>query len=217
MKNMKPPALNERSSIAANRSGKSTIWWPLYDFVPYPAAGQTQLTLFQQPIGGVSGGTTKTQRDTNMTAAGQLPAKQSFIITGVEVLFIPGEDPTFFGTGAVNDFTRDVWTVFRDGYARLFIGSTDYMQVAPIGRMPPQFRLGGYAAASDASTAAVDQNLQIAYASVTGPEYQISRQDIPSNQNFSFSLHWDAALALPSGNDGRIGVFLNGWLTRNSQ
>lgn len=213
MTSRKPPALKDRARIGVNRPGKESIWWPLYDIQEYAAAGQSELSFFQNPIGQNG----KTLEDTNMTSAGQLPAKQSFIITGVEIVFFPGVDPGQFGVGEANTFINDMWDVFKSGFAKLFIGSKDYIQRGPIGSFPSQFRLGGFAGAADASTAAVAFNTQIAYATFSGPEYKIAELDIPSNQNFNFSMHWPTLVPTPSTTAGRIGVYMNGWLTRNSQ
>lgn len=213
MNSRKPPALKDRANLQVNRPGKESVWWPLYDFATYAAAGQTELSFFQNPIGQSS----KTLADTNMTSAGQLPANQSFIITGIQTVFFPGVDPGTLSVAAANLFVNDMWEIFKSGYGKLFIGSKDYVQMAPIGAFPSQFRMGGFAAASDSTTAGATQASQIGYASFAGPEFKIAELAIPSNQNFNFSLHWPAVVATPSTVAGRIGVYLNGWLTRNSQ
>jgi len=207
----KPPALSARKNIAVNRVGKESIWWPLYDIQAYAALGQTELNFYQLPVGQNN----KTLADTNMTSAGQLPANQSFIVTGVQTVFFPGSNPGTFGAQAVNAFVNDMWQVFQSGFGKLFIGSKDYIQLAPIGAFPTQFRLGGFAAAADISTTGADMQTQIGYSSFAGAEFKIAELAIPSNQNFNFSMHWPALV--PITNAGRIGVYLNGWLTRNSQ
>src|SRR5271167_2885295 len=79
------------------------IYAPLYDSIVYPAAGATQLTFFALPIGqGVTsapgGAGAKTENDTNLTNAGLLPLGNRFYMTGIEVMFYPGNNPGFGAT-----------------------------------------------------------------------------------------------------------------------
>ena len=185
MRNRKPPSLQARQKFNVNRKGQyETIWFPLYDYASYPTAGVSSLTFFQTPIG--QGG--KTEADTNMVSGGSLPTPQSFIVTGVQCVFLPGVSPGNFGAPAGNtpfNFINDMYALFESGYGKIFIGSKDYLVTAPIGQWSTQFRLGGFGAAADASTPAANLNTQIGYASFAGPEFKVTEMNIPANQNFN--------------------------------
>lgn len=197
-----------------NRAGqKESVWQPLYHYQTYGTAGTTQLTFFQDPVG--SGG--RTYADTNMTSAGQLPKPQSMLVTAVQVVFISGAAVSVAAAPAANDYWLDMMALFESGWLEFFIGSKTYLRDAPIGKFSNDFRLAGHAAASDSTTAAAAQNVQIGYATFAGPKYQITPIQLIANQNFNVTLNWPAAVATPSGVDGRIGVILEGFLYRLSQ
>jgi len=207
---MKPPALSARKNLAVNRDGEETVYWPLYDEGTYPSTGISELNFFQNPIGQLG----KTMEKTNMTGAGQLPANQSFIVTGVCVDISPSFFPSDIGGSPLAAYVNTLNLIANSGSARLFIGSKDYIQMAPIGSMPSKYRLSGFAAIADTSTAG-NVNSQIVYAATAGEEHKITPLDIPSNQNFKFSMHWKNLV--PTTFNASIRVYLNGWLTRNSQ
>lgn len=192
------------------------IWNPLYDYQTYNgAAGHTLLQFFAVPAG--SGG--KTKNDTNMTLAGQLPAGQSFLITGVQVEFYPGLEINQTNAGAaVNDYANDVMTVYNNliGAAAsrlvLTIGAKDYIEQAPLNKFPPVNRL----VVDDANaTTAAATGLVSSYACASGREFAIDPLNLVANQDFSVTLH--NLPILPSAANGRIGVTLNGYLYRNAQ
>lgn len=213
MKRLPTPA--EMASYRVNRAGQEEgIRQSLYDFTDYAAAGQQTLTFFQTPEG-QSG---KTKADTNMTSAGQLPDPQKFLVESIEVLFFPGTNPAVYGAGAAANHINDAYVVSKSGWLQLFIMSKPYLEEAPIGRFPAKTRLHVEAAVSDASTAAANQQSRIAYASFAGRPYQMNPPIVlTKNQNFKVTLNWPAAVALPSGVNGRIGIVLDGVLFRASQ
>jgi len=205
--NLKNYSFNRSGMVNAN--GQS-----LYDFQAYAAAGQTQLLFFQVPKGQSS----KTFADTNATLAGSLPQPQRMLVRGISVVFFPGSAVNAsgaIGTSGLN--WQDTWQVFKSGWLEFFIGSTPYIDEAPIGRFPPQFRLAGAAAMADATTAASALHSQIDYATFAGPAYKFTPVMLEPNQNFNVSLNWPAAVALPSAVAGRIGVILDGDLYRLAQ
>ncbi len=216
------PVAEVAKSYAVNRRGESEgLWYPLYDFQTYAAAGQSVLTFFAVPVG--QGATAKTQADTNMTNAALLPAPQAFLCTGVEVVFMPAfATAENIGKSGVNTAVGDNWNdvnaVARAGLLRFYVGAKDYLVDAPIGVFPPSFRLGGAAALSDATTAAANLFSQIDYAVMTGQPYDISPIFIPSSQNFRVTLEWpNGVVACPSTVAGRVGIRLNGFIYRLSQ
>lgn len=206
-------------AYAVNRTGEhEVIWSPLYDTQAYAAAGQTILSFFQVQQGQSS----KTLADTNMEAAGSLPAPKHFLCTGIEVTFHPGNTPGSVGDRAVAATAPgrnwgDLFAFYKSGLLRFFIGSKDYLVDAPVGVFPPGYRLSGGAAITDQTTAAAASLSQIDYAAVTGKPYDITPVFIPSQQNFRVTLEWPTAVALPSGVAGRVGVRLMGYLYRLSQ
>lgn len=210
-----PPDFEKIKHFQVNRPGQEeAVWYPLYDYLTYAAAGQTQLNFFQNPVGQSS----KTQADTNMTNAGMLPAPQRFFCIGVEVYFWPGSAVNATGAITTNGLNwQDVYAVHKSGYLNFRIGSKDYVTDGPIGVFPSSTRLAGAAAMADATTAAAALHSQIDYAVMAGSPYEISPFWIPSNQNFSVTLNWPTAVALPSTVAGRIGVRLLGFLYRLSQ
>ena len=81
----KVPNRAQLARYSVNRPGWEAVRQSLFDHQAYAAAGTTQLTFFALPQG--QGG--KTASDTNMVAAGQLPANQEFLVQSIEVLLFP--------------------------------------------------------------------------------------------------------------------------------
>ncbi len=221
---MNPPTVGELHRYNVNRAGQAEgIVQPLYDYQTYNgAAGQTSLRFFALPIG--QGVPAKTLADTNMEGAGQMPAPKEQLVTAIQVVFMPGVPtstdglPSTTGVAAPGNNWNDVYTVFRSGYLDFFIGSKSYLIDAPVGKFSNDFRLAGSAAVALETDGAgpVGQTI-VDYATFAGPIYQISPVRLTSNQNFDVTLRWPEAIALPSGNDARIGVILMGFQYRLSQ
>ena len=187
---------------------------PLYDFQTYLAAGQTSLTFFAVPQG--QGG--KTLADTNMESAGALPAPKKMLVTSIEVAFFPGGNPSTYGAAAaIAGHFNDLWTVFKSGYLKFFVGSKDYLIDAPIGKFSNSFRVGGVAAIADSTTLGAGQQSMVQLGAFVGPQYEITPIELVSNQNFNVTLNWPALVPTISTVAGRIGVILNGWQYRLSQ
>jgi len=219
--------LRDLNKHRVNVAGKKNyLRQSLYDFQPYVAAGQNQLLFFQVPKG--QGG--KTIADTNMEGAGALPNPKMFIVESIEILFFPGDLPVtsdaaaaIASAPAVPNFTNDVYTVQKSGSVKFFIGSTSYVEEAPIGRFPSKTRLntdggsiaigGGVGGAGDFLASNTND-----YASFSGRPYKIDPEIVlEPTQNFVVELNWPALVPLPSGTAGRIGVVLDGILIRNAQ
>lgn len=187
----------------------------LYDTVAYAQAGQTSLTFFQLPVGQSS----KTYQDTNMTAAGQLPQPQSFLIQTMELYFYPASTvlPANAGlstTVGVSNFVNDTYKVFKYGsYLNLFIGSKNYVTDAPLQKFPPRNGLSGFAGIADTTVSSANS---VAYASNGGPVYEINPPILLTpNVNFNVSLNWNTAQAISAA--GTIMCSMSGWLLRLSQ
>lgn len=190
--------------FSVNKNGQiEEISWSLYDFAAYAAAGQSSLSFFQNPIGQAG----KTLSDTNMEAAGQIPRGQNFVVEAICVEFFSGA--TIDGTAA-NGYADDVKAFAENGSLDFVVGSKSYKKEAPLGIFPQQYRTVGFGA-----TGVGTVNSQVAANS--GAIHSIVPVRLTSNQNFSVTMNWPSVVALPSTNDGRIGVRLVGRLFRNSQ
>lgn len=190
---------------------KEAIRTTLYDSVTYAAAGQTSLQLFQNPKG--QGG--KTVADTNMTLAGQLPAGQAFLIEGISFICVPTANPT--GTAAANNYLNDVYTFGKAGSLNLFISNKSYLDEAPLQKFPATVGLEtGVALAVATTNANTDLYAKTQYAAWGGQFYDLSPAAlmlVPTT-NFSVTLSWPTALALPSNADMKIFCNLHGIMYR---
>lgn len=218
------PGRKQLAAYGVNRPGWEAIRQTLYDFQQYPAAGQTILTYFQNPLGqgvGWAGGV-KTLSDTNMTNAGMLPANQSFLIQSVELMFLP-TTPTVAAQmpGAavaaltIPQIINDAYIFGRAGNLVLTIGSKPYLQEAPLGRFPPKahFTVEGAAATTVAAT-----QLTSHFPYWTGRPYMLQPASLllESTQNFSLTLNWpEGVQAITS--PARCGVIFDGFFYRRSQ
>lgn len=218
------PSFQEAKAFIVNRPGaEEVIRQSLYDFQTYATAGVTSQRFFQVPVG-QSG---KTEQDTNLSLAGQLPQPQYHLSESIEVHFFPGVDPVTVVTGtdvaaSVTNFANDVWSVLKAGSLTLRIGSKDFLEEAPLLRFPPKTKLEVEfgAALQIAQATAADANTQIVgdYATACGRPYFLDPPLlIPPTQNFDIELRFSSAVATPSGQDARIGVILDGLLYRLSQ
>jgi hypothetical protein len=205
------PTLADLQNYAVNRSGQfEVIGSALYDYTTYAAAGQTELNFFQTA--------NKSLADSNMEAAGALPAPKQFLVTALEVNFWPGVQPSVFGAQSAAQYLNDVAAVAKSGYLEFFIGSKNYIQEAPLGVFPAMNGLVVQAAISDQTTLAAASQTMIDYANLGGKPYVLpSPFTLVSNQNFKVSMKWPTAVALPSGVAARIGVRLRGYMYRLSQ
>ncbi len=210
-----PPSLAALTGYSVNREGQNeVIWQPAYDYQTYAAAGATQFTFFQSSVG--TGGTTLA--DTNIRQAGTFPAPQEFLITGIQVLFVPGN--TVAQGNAAAATTQENWNdvsdvMFGNAFLELFIGSKPYLQDGPLAKFTQQFRLGGVADNAATGTNATPVVWLIDYAVHSGKYYSITPVKLPTTQNFNVTLNFPTAVAINV--DGTIGVILDGFLYRLSQ
>lgn len=209
-----PPGVAALAKYGVNVPNSTVVTsQPLYHYQTYAAAGQTQLTFFQNPVGQNS----LTFADTNVEAAGSMPSPKRMLVTGIQVAFFPDGNPGIFGAQAAASNWNDVNAVYKSGWLEFFVGSAVWLRDAPIGKFPSDFRLAGAAALSDSSTAGADQQGRIDYATFAGRKYNITPILLTSNQNFNVTLNWPSVVALPSTAAGRIGVILEGFQYRQSQ
>jgi hypothetical protein len=182
------------------------IYQPFYDYQTLLAAGTTSQRFFQIPVGQAG----RTFSDTNMELAGQIPKGQAFEITGVQFEIYPvgATAATTINAAVASKFADDVYNVLKGGHLILNIGSKEFIKQGNLFKFPPVNRMW----MDSSTTVATDRYV---YASGGGRQYQVAPLLLESNQNFGVEIK-DIA-ALPSGNNAKIGVTLNGFLHRNAQ
>ncbi len=217
MRGYQAPSLAQLEQYNVNVDGQpEVIWQPIYDMQTYASAGFTSQRFFSVPAGQAG----KTFDDTNLETSAVLPVPINMAVTSIEVVFFPGN---VIGSGdilpgAIGDNWNDIQAVHEAGHVSIVIGSKEYLLDAPLGKFPQAFRIAGGAALADHTTAAASAIQQIDYAVFAGPIYQIVPLRLISQQNFRCDLVFDnGVVALPSGNDGRIGVRWNGFRYRLAQ
>jgi hypothetical protein len=226
---MIPPGVQAAKKFNVNRAGQvEGIYQPLYDWQQYPLLGAAVMTFFALPVGqgaSVMGAVgPKTYEDTNMEAAGQLPAPKEMLVTSIQVVFLSGAPISVTnaaGAAIQNDYINDVFAVCTHGYLDFFIGSKSYLKDAPLSKFVNDFRLQGFSAAANTNATSQDNT---GYATWVGAKYQITPIKLVSNQNFNVTLNWSALVPTTgtggptgAGYNGRIGVILGGFQYRLSQ
>ncbi len=187
--------LNLKGVVEAN-------YQPVYDTQTYAAAGQTSLTFFQTPVGQAG----RSKAETNMLAAGCLPAQINMIITRVQIEFLPGA-----ATSALA-YATDMLAACTTGWFELNIGSKNYLTEAPaIGCFPPSHLLD--VTASDAISAAGPVIFR--YAQNRGEVYPVTPMLLQSNQNFDVRLNWQTVQTISTA--GTVRVKLDGYQFRTAQ
>lgn len=211
-------ALRKRLNQRLTMPGvKEAIREPLYDFLTYDSAATLSLRFFQEPQGGPS---SKTEADTNMTMAGQIPAGWKFSAEMLEVYILPGSNassyvrelPVKSGTSlAAPNFANDVWALVNRASVKITIGSKPYATL-PLLKAPPTVGLEVKpAVAVENTNTTVLNQLTADYARLAGRPFVFDPiLPIPANTNFDVTITWPAAVTLPSGFDCRIGVVLDG-------
>jgi hypothetical protein len=205
-----------------NGPGWEAIVQDFYDSQAYAAAGETQMTFFQES----SGNNTNGLAGTNMQLQGQIPAMQKLLVESVEIDFFPtipavtAQNPATYGAPAIAQIVNDVYAFRQNGYLQFNVGSKYYLQSGPLKKFPSRQHFSIDAALSDASTAVTNGQSRIAFADVVGKEYKIAPYSVLliANQNFDVTLNWPAGkIALPSGNPANVYITLWGILYRRSQ
>ncbi len=221
------PSRSDASRYSVNREGWEAVRQTLYDSQQLAAAGATQLSFFNLPIGqGTSwaGGGTKSLSDTNMTLAGQLPKNQEFLMQSIEVHFYPttptvaAQMPAAFGAQAIAQIVNDEYIFRRAGNLVLISGSKPYLSEAPLMKFPPKTFFEITAAAADVTTAGASLQTRIALGKARGRPYLLSPVDLllPENQNFAITLNWPEGVQAIA-NPARVFIVIDGILYRKSQ
>lgn len=205
------PSLSELQQYNVNRPDQvEAIRQSLWDTQTYVDATTTQLLFFQVPKGQSS----KTMADTNMEAAGSLPAPKSFLIQTIELYVFPTNTIAADGTTiAAAKNLPDVHDLCKVGWLELYIGSKAYLQEGPLMKFPPRSGITGIEVGAD-STA--NTGVRVDYASLGGPVYELDPWVLlVPTQNFVVSLNWASAVNINA--NCTIVCNLGGILYRNSQ
>ena len=231
-----PNSSDFNSRRVTNASQSEVIRQRFYDYQLYATAGVSQLSFFQQPIGqgitsalGGTVGTAKTIWDTNLELGGTLPSGKAFMIESIEVLFMPGSvstantytlaAPAVFNAAAaaaVCAQANDVNSFYQSGLLELNILSKNYLRETPMICFPPKSNINIDAAI--ATNSATVGEVAILNARVAGRPYYVSPEiALQPAVNFEVIIKWPAAVATPSGFNGRVGVILDGYFMRASQ
>ncbi len=214
-------------------SGKDVIWGPLFDSIAYPAAGGAQFTFFNLGVGaGASsapgaGAVAKTLYDTNLKTPNMLTMGLEFYAIGSETHFLPGVQPTagtpyalLPGNGGeapakTGAFVNDVWAVLNGGLKTLSVGTDrNYIVDGPLMQFPPSKWLEVSAALAQIGPTATSLGNDINYARGGGEPYLLVPIYLQSNQQFSLTIGFAAAIATPSALPGRLIERLRGYLIR---
>lgn len=206
-----PPNLDEARKFISTIPGVvNSSWEPLYDRQTYPAAGATQFTFFQQPIG-QSG---RVLADTNMTLAGTLSTDLRFLVLGISVEILLSSLDIFSSVAGAEDlFMRNYYDVITGRSALTFtIGAQPQLQQGPLTQFPPTTWIDMAGALSQTLNATEHG---MTFAQLKGKPYQTSPILITSNQNFSVTLDFPTAIAVNTA--GAIICRLHGYKYRSGQ
>lgn len=234
-----PTAEDFNSRRVTNSAQAEVVRQRFYDYQLYPAAGQSQLTFFAQPIGqgvttaiGATVGTTKTQFDTNLELPNTLPSGKQFMVESIEVILFPGSSAVAntYSPANVQVFNaaasqanlntvggmNDVNTFYQSGMLELNVLSKNYLRETPLMAFPP--KTGIDLSAAVASNAAATSFLGMGVAKAAGRPYYLEPEiTLQPAVNFEVLIKYPAAVAMPSGFNGRVGVILDGYFMRASQ
>lgn len=159
---------------------------PLWDTATILAAGTTQLTLFQTPIGGGTSAfgtatTAKKLADTNMRLAGQLPTGYNFVVLGFRIqpaFTLTAQDAKRWSLGATFTFQ---------------VASKPYLEV-PLDTLPAG--CGPYG--SFTLAVAADNAIASHGYPTLGNAYTIGKKplELSQGQNFFVQLDWVSVVAV---------------------
>lgn len=231
-----PSAQDFNSRRVTNASQSEIVRNRFYDYQVYNTAGVSQMSFFSQAVGsgvtsaiGATVGSSKTLFDTNLSIGGSLPSGLAFMIESIEVLFTPGSVSTastytpanisLFNTTAaatVLGQLNDINTIYQSGMLELNVLSKNYLRETPLLAFPPKAHFD--IAASVASNSATPGLVGTAFGKAAGRPYYVSPEiTLQPAVNFEVLIKWPAAVATPSGFNGRLGVILDGYFMRASQ
>lgn len=231
-----PTAADFDARRVTNASQSEVVRQRLYDYQLYPNAGVAQLTFFSAPAGqgittaqGGVVGSAKTLWDTNLELPNTLPSGKSVLVESIEILFTPGSVATantytpanlslfaVAAAAAVAAQVNDVNTFYQSGLVELNILSKNYLRETPALAFPPKAHLD--ISAGVANTSATVGEIAVVFGKASGRPYYLSPEiTLQPAVNFEVDIKYPAAVAMPTGFNGRVGVLLDGYVMRASQ
>jgi len=216
---------------AVDWNAKEVVKDSLYDWQQYGAAGQVQLSFFQEEVNtGASlfGAGKKTYEDTNMESSAQMSRGEAFLVHAIALRFVSGvslvqDDITAAAPAALNFPANDEAEFWNKGWLEFKVLNKVQTRLGPMSNFPPpqQLRLEASMSAFYTQAAAADGTIQLAGAHAV-PVGQIFVPQEPGitleyGMKFSLTLNWSAALAMPSGQAGLVQANLLGVRMRVGQ
>ena len=218
---MSKEEIEDRYNVASKSYSEATTG-ALYDTITYPLAGIAEMSFFSLPRGqgattipGGAGG--KTLADTNLTQASTLSEGVQFLITDIELLYIPGVAPSVLGAPAAAAEVNDAFNILSNGSGELDMIDKKYFTEAPIGVFAPQRNMTIDGAQSDQTTPAAGLNVRTVFGAFGGDPYDIDPVLIKSSTSFNFTVKFPVLVALTSASVGRMRCRLGGILFRPLQ
>ena len=190
---------------------KEVIREPLYSMKVYAAAGQTQLTFFDQSFGVATNG----YGDTNMQAPNFLPAGEGFLATNLRVTMLPARADYDGAAGVVAvSFGEVLEALIRNCWLEFWILSKPYLRVGPLAFFPagfgPPTTVAGVATVTRIYSWAGNGSPDSTALFLLDPPLLIQPLD-----NFYALMNWRAVLTWTTA--GKAAVHLDGYHIRNPQ
>lgn len=183
----------------------------LYDWLPYPIAGQTQLSFFTTPQGqGTSfwdNTQTKTYEDTNMEVGNQMARGESFLVKHIALRFYQATLPVQDLNTAALPATplmpaNDAYLFWNRGWLEFKVVNKVQCRQGPLAAFPPPNHLELDAAATVAYTlaAAATDSTQIvaSHLRARGPLFTLAGEGVTLEygMKFQLNLNWSNKQAL---------------------
>ncbi|MDE0853076.1 MAG: hypothetical protein OSA97_01460 [Nevskia sp.] len=190
---------------------------PLYDNLVYNSAGQPSLSFFQRAFNAAANGF----GDTNMDVAGMLTTGTKFRVMAIELHFFSGLTVANGGeapaAAAKLQAIDDLIAAIQTAWLEIYVNGTTLQSRIPALLLPPSVGVSGLVGLSDTTTAGAAQRSSVVYGSFSGQPFEVPPFTLDPNVAFNFKLNWPGnGVALPSGQNGRIGCYLRGQKFRNA-
>lgn len=183
----------------------------LYDWLPYPVAGQNQLSFFTTPQGqGVSfwdPTQTKTYEDTNMEVGNQMARGESFLVKHIALRFFQATLPVQQTVGAAVPAAallpaNDAFLFWSRGWLEFKVVNKVQCRQGPLSSFPAptHLELDAAAAANFTLAVAADESDQIIATNLRnrGPMFTLAGEGVTLEygMKFQLNLNWSAKQAI---------------------
>lgn len=178
----------------------------VYDTVTYDGVnGHDKLEFFKTIAG-------KSLEECNLTTPGHLPSGWSMLVTGAQVLFIPGVANGRLGANAKFDYTNDMAAFYSRGLLHVKVGQDDAIYDGPLSLFPGETRLIGDVSFADTYTADDNKAGVLEIVTLAGKSYSdFEPFSIIGQQEYTAALEWfGTKVPMPSGLSGKVRLRLTG-------